>query len=241
MNINNFLERTSVRDFTGETMSKKDIELITSVINNAPTSTNTQQFSAIIVTDKKKLDWIGTKNWNQQHIKDASAFIIFVADRTRVNYIKKQFEVDETPKMKKHEFFRATIDATIAATFAMDALIEMGYGTTMVGGLYAFADELAKEISLPDENFIVVGLSVGKIKAKNAVKPKMQKVFLEKYDAKVACEEVEKYHDATIEEFTSRGTKPWKDAVAKMASRSSYTPAFEAAGDYVIKRYENMD
>lgn len=240
MKLDNFLNRTSVRDFTGETMSKEDIKMISAVINNAPTSTNTQQFSAVIVTDKKMLDWIGTKNWNQQHIKDASAFIVFVADRARVNYIKKQFDVDETEKMKKQEFFRATIDATIGATFAMDALIEMGYGTTMVGGIYGFGDELADKLDIPKDNWVVVGLSVGKIAKTNPVKPKLNKVFVGKYDKEAAFAEVERYHDATIEEFTSRGTKPWKDAVAKMASKSSYTPAFEKSGEFVIDKFNNI-
>jgi len=56
MKIKDFLERTSVRDFDGEPMPKDDIETITKVINNAPTSTNAQQFSAIIFTKQDDKD-----------------------------------------------------------------------------------------------------------------------------------------------------------------------------------------
>ncbi|RTZ68506.1 MAG: hypothetical protein DSZ21_01655 [Tenericutes bacterium] len=53
MEIKDFKERTSVKDFDKKPISKADIQTITEIINNAPTSTNAQQFSAIIVTDQK--------------------------------------------------------------------------------------------------------------------------------------------------------------------------------------------
>jgi len=56
MEVKDFLERVSVRDFDKKPMSQKDIETITKVINNSPTSTNAQQFSAIIVTDQESKD-----------------------------------------------------------------------------------------------------------------------------------------------------------------------------------------
>jgi len=62
MDIKQFLERTSVRNYDGKAMPQEDIKTITDVINNAPTSTNGQQFSAIIITDQEDKNFISKNN-----------------------------------------------------------------------------------------------------------------------------------------------------------------------------------
>ena len=237
-NLEKFINRTSVREFTGEIMNDKDVELIRRVINNSPTSTNQQQFSAIIIRDKEMLDWIGTNNWNQQHIKDASAFIVFVADRHRVNYVSNQEKIKPTTKMLKHEFLRSVVDATIACTYSMNALIEMGYGTTMVGGVVNFADELSNKLSLPSESMIVVGLSIGKIKRENPVKEKMNKVFLEKYDSKISIQNLIDYEESTNQIFSERKITKYRDGIRTWQNGDK--PISEKAGDYIKDKFDNF-
>ena len=145
--LERYLDRVSVRDFTDEKMSKEEIELITKVINNSPTSTNTQQFSAIIITDQDKKDFISKNNWNQKHISDSAAFILFIADNERLKHVLNEANIIPTKNMKLHDFYRATVDAAIGATYTMDALHELGYGVTMVGGVLGFGEKLEKELS----------------------------------------------------------------------------------------------
>ena len=243
MKIDNYLKRTSVRDFdVNHTMEKDDIEAITNVINNAPTSTNSQQFIAMIITDQETKDFIAKNNWGQRHISDSSAFIVFAADRSRINKTKEIGGVTQSSVSSKHEFLRSTIDATIGATYAMDALHDMGYGTTMVGGLLSFGEELENKLSLPRDMFIVVGLSVGKATKTNAVKPKMNKVYLNKFNLDDHFKEMERYDRDTAEEFSQRGTANWIKGVQAMASDNSktYTSAFERSGKYVDKKYREI-
>ena len=238
-----YIERTSVRDFKNEKMSIKDIETITKVINNSPTSTNTQQFSAIIITNKEVKDKIATLNWGQQHIKDAAAFIIFVADRTRVQYTFKTMAEKTNPKLKEHEFVRTIVDTTIASTYAMNALMEMGYGTTVVGGIMAFATELSKLLDIPSSAFPLIALSVGRPNTTCGIKPKMNKVFLDKYSKEQANNELERYSKETEQYFTNLVNKSinFKQmSVYPLRESGSYFSAFESGAKEIEKYLKNF-
>ena len=238
--LEKFLDRTSVRDFTNDKLTKEEVELLTKVINNAPTSTNSQQFSAIIIDDQETKDFISKNNWNQKHIADSAAFILFVADRTRINHVLEEVNIEPTRLMKNHDFMRSTIDATIGATYAHDALIELGYGVTFVGGVLGFGDELAKKVNLPEENMIVVGLSVGKPSKINPLKPKMNKVFINKYSKEEAIKETDDYNERTYSYFTDRGSKSFKENVIGHNKKHDQKTPFEISGEYVDNKYKKF-
>ena len=243
MSINNFLERTSVRSFKKHKVSKKDIDTITKVINNSPTSTNAQQFSAVIVLDDKLKDFIGTNNWNQQHIKDSNMFILFIADRSRSKTIAKKLKTPEDDQnYKTNEVMRSVVDATIAATYTQDALIEMGYGVTMVGGVYAFGHALDKKLNLPEESMAVVGLSVGKPKTIEAVKPKMNKVFINKFDKMENKKRITQYNEASKKYFVDeRKRDDWLTGMKKASTKDSgMAQAFKKGGQYIADKAKKM-
>lgn len=238
--VKQYLDRVSVRDFDKQPMSQKDIELITQVINNAPTSTNTQQFSAIIVTDQELKEWIAVNNWGQKHIADSAAFIVFVGDRTRVQYaIDNKFEL--TDDIKMGEFQRAIVDASIGATYAHDALIAMGYGVTFVGGIMGFADALAEKLNLPETAFITVGLSVGKATRLNGHKPKVNKVFINKYDVESNKKETMEYDQLLQKYYADRNSRGdyLKTTQAGQDPKGGYAPFWSKSGQYIAKKIKN--
>lgn len=237
--IKQYLERVSVRDFDKKPMPQKDIELITQVINNAPTSTNTQQFSAVVVTDQKLKEWISVKNWGQKHIADSAAFIVFVGDRTRVNVATKDLKL--TKDILTHEFHRAVVDATIAATYAHDALNAMGYGVTFVGGIMAFADELAAKLNLPETAHIVVGLSIGKATKLNGHKPKVNKVFVNKYNKTQNKKDLMAYDKEMKAYYAERGQKGdyLEMTKANQDPKGGYAPFWKNGGKYISKTMKN--
>lgn len=241
MNVNKFLERTSVRNFTDEKMTDNEIKIITDVINNAPTSTNTQQFSAIILLDQELKQFVSTNNWGQKHIAESAAFIVFVADRTKVNYITNLKNVKPTDDMVHHEFMRSVVDATIAATYAHDALIHMDFGVTFVGGILAFGNELAKQLNLPETAFPVVGLSIGRPSKVNPVKPKMNKVFINKYNKDESINEAIRYNDETVQYFANIKSPDFFTSIANMTdATSAYASAFDRGGKFVDEKYKEF-
>ena len=242
-NIEKYLKRSSIKEgLETQPMSDQDVELITKVINNSPTSTNSQQFSAIIIRDQEMKDFISIKNWNQGHVKNNNAFILFIGDRTRTNIIKKEAKVNESELMKKNEFLRITVDATIAATYAMSALMDMNYACTMIGGVVGFANELEKKLNIPSDSMIVLGLVVGKTKTPGVVKPKMNKVFLEKYDVEQAKKDINEYEENTKDWFIKYTKSSWKDSVIRIADKNErFAKPFEVAGKYIQDKYESME
>ncbi|MCC3161106.1 MAG: nitroreductase family protein [Mollicutes bacterium PWAP] len=196
-----FTKRTSVRDFTDKKFTEEEIQELIEVINNSPTSFNSQQYSAILIRDQETKDYICKMNWNQKHIADSAMFILFVADRTRIlSILDKELNDD----IKNFEFMRSITDSAIAATFTQDYLISKGWGVTMVGGVLTFADKLEEKLNIPKDNIIVVGLSVGWPNSTHAVKTKMNKVFFEKYSKKNSIKEIKDYDKKTMDEFAPR-------------------------------------
>ena len=239
MEIKNFLERVSVRDFDKKLISKTDIEILTKVINNAPTSTNAQQFSAIIVTDQEDKEWIAKNNWGQQHIADSAAFIIFLADRTRAKEVVKRFTNDD---VAVHEVYRGVVDATIGATYAHDALITMGYGVTFVGGVVAFADKIHERFNIPEDAQVIVGLSFGKPTKVNDFKPKMNKVFINKYDKEATMKELKRYDGIMKDYYAKRGEDHGfisrQSGMVGEKENKHMTQPFSKGGQYFAKHIE---
>lgn len=238
MKLEKFLNRTSVRDFTNEKMSHEEMKLIVEVINNSPTSTNSQQFSAIFITDQKIKDFISHHNWGQKHISESAAFIVFVADKSRINYFLKKENIIPTDDMIKHDWFRGVVDATIAATYTQDALMELGYGVTKVGGIIGFGHELSKMLNLPKSCFPVLGLSFGKPSKINSLKPKMNKVFFDKYDQEASIKEAIRYDNETYDYFTNRGSKRYSESNVNANRDGNIGKTFAKSGKYVKKVWD---
>lgn len=53
--IEQLQNRKSIREFTGEHVNQKDLELILKTAQRAPTSINAQQISLVYTRDKKKI------------------------------------------------------------------------------------------------------------------------------------------------------------------------------------------
>ena len=235
-----FTKRVSVRDYTNEKITEDQIKTLTDVINNSPTSTNTQQFSAIIITDEKMKEFISQRNYFQSHIKDAAGLVLFMGDRTRMQFALGDIEV--SGDIAENEFMRATIDASIASAYTQDALIEMGFGTAYIGGLPSYGDELAKVIKAPETAFFVVGLAFGKASKLNDFKPKMNKVFTNEYDIDKNTKEFVEY-DKTMDTYYKERNQEtnFMEMCAEMnKADGKYAKSFSAGGAYFNKTRKNF-
>jgi hypothetical protein len=86
----------------------------------------------------------------------------------------------------------------------MNAAIEMGYGTSMVGGIQSYGDEINKKLNIPKNAYSILGLSIGEISVKNKFKPKVNKVFNEIYNKKKSYKDFIQYDKDTYKEFIKR-------------------------------------
>lgn len=237
-----FLNRVSERDYDGSKIDPKVLANLKDVINNAPTSTNAQQFSAIVITDQEMLDFISENNWKQPHIQSAQAMVLFVADFTRNKAIIAEENIKWNKMIAGHEFARGIIDATIASTYAHDWLMTQGLGVCYIGGPLNYAEALHEKLNLPESTMVVVGIVFGKTTKSNPVKPKLDKVFMEKYNTEEAVARTNKYHDETASYWTERGGRPFKNQITALHvdKPGGYRTSFSKGTAYVKAKFKDI-
>lgn len=204
--INDQLKRTSVRSYKDKPLEKIELNLLKKVINSVPTSINAQAFSAIFIQDKKILKTFSELNWGQSHLHECSVFILFILDSNR---IKMSAEMHNDKNALDHiqslEHYTVCVgDAYIAAQAASDAAISMGLGTCFIGGVRTYSEKICQLLNLPDYTMPIVGLTVGYPNQKNDIKPKINKVYDEKYSIEKVKEELDEYNLLMSEYYKER-------------------------------------
>lgn len=201
--IEKMLNRRSERSYSKKPVSNDIYENIIKIINSSPTSINAHGFSAIIVKDEETKKEISKLNWNQPHIIDADSIIIFVADLNRgFNAINNSYPVAK--QLKEEMVHVGFVDSTIAATSVMNYLVNEDIGTCFIGGVRSYPTYLIEKLNLAPNMIPVVGLTVGHIENQNDIRPKFEKTFMEKYDAKLEKENVSKYDEIMKADYAKR-------------------------------------
>lgn len=203
--LEKLLNRRSERFYNKSTLSEKTINEITEVINSSPTSINAHGFSAIIITDQEKLDKLSELNWNQPHIKEASAFVLFVGDLYRTKSALGQEDYSNLSEEMKGELINvAIVDATIASGLVTSYLLDNNLGSCFIGGVRTYPKQLQEMLNLDENVFPVVGLTIGTVSQQNEIRPKLNKTFVEKYDTKLADEEITSYDEKMELDYKKR-------------------------------------
>ncbi|VWL85810.1 nitroreductase family protein [Oceanivirga miroungae] len=204
------LERKSIRKFSGEKISKKDLDEILYYATKAPSAYNGQQTSIIYTEDREKIKKIANLCGNQSHIENASVFLLFVTDfyRTKKAFEKKNLEfkdnLDDIHTMAK-------VDAGIMVSTVNLVAHDLGYGCTVIGGVLNSKEELKKLFNLPEYTQIVSGLTIG-VSVKNVhiknTKPKLEPSILamrDSYDTKIQENSLIDYDKILDEWYKNKG------------------------------------
>ena len=154
--------RKSVRNFTGQDVSKELLDKIVRAGMAAPTAVNKQPWSFVVVTDRKTLDSLKDGLPHAKMLDKAGAAIIVCA------IPEKAFE-------KKVEY--AVIDSTCASENILLAAEALGLGAVWTAA-YPYQDRMGfvrKTLNIPDDviplNVIPIGYPTGVDKPKDKFKP----------------------------------------------------------------------
>lgn len=164
----------SVRGFQSKPLPDGALSAIITAARSAPTSSNLQAYSIVIVTDQNRKDRIATLSGNQGFIREAPVFIVFCADIYRLKYVAKRQGIPfaaDTLEM----FLLSAVDAALPLQNAMIAAESLGFATVPVGSVRNDPDGVAEELSLPDGVFALAGLAVGygREEVRRGVKPRL--------------------------------------------------------------------
>lgn len=154
--------RKSVRNFTGESVSRENLDVILKAGMNAPTAVNKQPWSFIVVTDRKTLDKLSDSLPSAKMLYKAGAAIIVCAIPEKAYDGLKEF---------------AVIDCSLASENILLAIEALG-----LGGLWTAAypsqermNTVRSILEIPENiiplNVIPIGHPEGETKPKDKFKP----------------------------------------------------------------------
>jgi len=217
--IDTLNSRVSVRKHTGEPLTDELLEKIIHASRRAPTSSNMQAFSYIVVRDLEKRRKLAELVGNQNHVNTSEVFIAVCADIHRLDMackihdvkFEKSFEITLT----------AMVDAAIAGTAFSLAAESFGLGTVMVGGIRNHPLEIAEVLKLPEGVFAVFGMSIGWPSVRPPQKPRFGpglNVFYEEYGT-ISEEQLRDYDKKLAEHYRSQGRNTPDDAWSGIIAR----------------------
>jgi len=160
--LNVIHSRKSVRNFTGQTVSKDLLDKIVRAGMAAPTAVNMQPWSFVVVTDRKTLDMLNAGLPYAKMLGKAGAAIVVCAIPEKAYEGSKEF---------------AIIDGSLAGENILLAAEALGLGATWTAA-YPYEDRMdvaRKVLGIPTNiiplTVIPIGYPAGVDKPKNKYKP----------------------------------------------------------------------
>lgn len=162
-------ERTSLRRYKEEEISKEHLDLIIEGAMRAPTAGNMMLYSIIVVNDKEKKDILSRTCDNQPFIAKAPLVMIFAADYQKWFDYYRMSNVGGYCSKKGIQFegpsesglLLASCDALIAAQNAVIAAESLGIGSCYIGDIMEKYETHKELLNLPDLVFPIAMLCFG--------------------------------------------------------------------------------
>jgi nitroreductase len=223
--IERLLRRSSVREYQEKEVSQEALHVILSAARQAPTASNLQAYSLIVVRDPNLRQELSIAAGMQSHIALAPIFLVVCVDLHRlqrvVQSVGKRFVEDQMEL-----FLISVIDASLAGMCAALAADSMGLGTVMIGGIRNDPTTVARLLGLPPGVFALYGVCIGWPKDVPPPKPRLPEeavVHWERYDSSFPDTLFADYQTelGNFHRSISREGEPWVERVAQKATSAA--------------------
>ena len=210
------LSHRSVRAYRPDPLPERTLAVTMAAALAAASSSNLQSWSVIAVEDAARRQRLSMLCGDQEHVRTAPLFLVWIADLARVGAIGAR----EGKPTAATDYLEGTllgvIDAALAAQNATVALEAMGLGTVYIGGIRNQPEAVAAELGLPPRSFGVFGLCVGwpDPDRPTAVKPRLPQgavLHRERYDEAGQAAALDRFDAVSMTFQDSQGMKrmPW--------------------------------
>ncbi|MBT3332860.1 MAG: hypothetical protein HOK21_11670 [Rhodospirillaceae bacterium] len=210
--------RVSVRKFKDDPVSDELIDQVLKASFRAPTSSNIQSYSVVIVQDPEIREKLAVVTGNQKHVIKAPVFLAFCADLTRIEHalsIHDHSLADNNMEIG----LVSSIDASLVGMSVYLAAESVGLKGVMIGAVRNDAVETARLLGLPPQVYCVFGMCLGWPDEAPAQKPRMDyssMVHYERYGGLRDNRDVGQTlidYDADLEKhYTSKGIATTPDS-----------------------------
>lgn len=215
--------RSSVRKFHPETVSEELLLTILRSACRAPTSSNVQAYSMVVVRDQVTRGKLAQFAGNQAHVADTPVFLAVCADLSRMEracQLHGKTFAGNTLEMG----MVATIDAALVGMSIMLVAESLGLGCVFIGGIRNHPVEAAQLLHLPARAFVAFGMCLGWPAERPPQKPRMPAeavIHFEAYDAERTDRMLAEYDRQLHESYAAHGFREPQSWTARIASEFS--------------------
>ena len=173
--------RVSVRNFKDDPVPEALVDQVLQAAFRAPTSSNIQSYSVIIVHDPAIREQLAVLTGNQKHVVQAPVFLAFCADLTRIEQAMSRH--GHTIRDNNMEIgLVSSIDAALVGMSTYLAAESVGLKGVMIGAVRNDAVAAAKLLGLPSQVYCVFGMCLGWPDEAPPQKPRMDYSTMVHYD-----------------------------------------------------------
>lgn len=216
------LAHRSVRSFLpDEPVSDETVSAIVAAAQSAPSSSNLQSWSVVVVRDPEHKARIASLAGDQQFIRDAPVLLVWLVDFARLDQLAGVDGSTLDGADYVESAVQGFVDVGLAAQNGSLAAESLGLGTVFVGAVRNKPEQIAQELGLPPRVVAAFGLAVGHPDPQQParIKPRLPQsaiVHAERYDADAQLPAIDAY-EATISEFYQQEglAHSWKERVLK--------------------------
>jgi FMN reductase [NAD(P)H] len=196
----------SSRSYKTDPIPGKILEAIIESAHRAPTSTNSQEVSLVVVRNAKSRARIAEIAGAQPWIAQAPVFIAVVVDLYKTGLGVEKAGGVQVFQRSLEGILAAVSDAGIAMATLMTAARAFGLGVVPIGGIRRDPQAMIDLLGLPPNTFPVDGVVLGYVAEESPQKPRMSIESFrhdEKYHPEVLKPAIDAY-DRTLQEYWQR-------------------------------------
>jgi FMN reductase [NAD(P)H] len=196
----------SSRSYKTDPIPDGVLEAIIESAHRAPTSTNSQEVSLVVVRNEESRARIAEIAGGQPWIAQAPVFIAVVVDLYKTGLGVEKAGGEQVFQRSLEGILAAVSDAGIAMSTIMTAARASGLGVVPIGGIRRDPQAMIDLLGLPPNTFPVDGVVLGYAAEESAQKPRMSiKSFRhdEKYHPEALKPAIDSY-DRTLQEYWQR-------------------------------------
>lgn len=158
--VEGILYRRSIRRYTDQDVPDELLDVLLACAQSAPTKSNLQQYSIIIVSDSDSRSAFQRLCPSTDWLVTCPIFLVFCADMRR-NQLVGEFRGYNHENNNLDTFLNATVDAALAMQCFITAAESTGLGCAPISEVRNRIDEVSKVLGLPKGVFPVSGLTAG--------------------------------------------------------------------------------
>ncbi len=195
--LKSILSRRSIRKFLNKPISKELLSLILVAAQSAPSKSNLQQYSIVVIQDQNIKNEISNLIGNTKWALTAPIFLLYLAD------IRRNIKITNNRGYEHRNnnvdtFMNSVIDAALSMQSTICASESIGLGVCPISMIRNIIEEVKVICKLPKGVFPIAGLAVGWPDQKSNVSIRLSQeivIHFDKYDEKDLINKINKYDE----------------------------------------------